>query len=111
MDWGKVEATDPLGFEGRKLRFSELRRKVPGATQKVLTEQWRQLEASGVIQSSTLAGSKLHTEYCLSAYGATLRPVLAALAEWGACDRERRQVNAFSRKDNHVLWLLGYPVS
>jgi DNA-binding HxlR family transcriptional regulator len=70
-------------------RFSELRRKVPGASQKVLTEQLRQLERSGIIERRTLPGARAHTEYRLSDYGVTLRPALLALAKWGARHRER----------------------
>jgi DNA-binding HxlR family transcriptional regulator len=70
-------------------RFSELRRKVPAASQKVMTEQLRQLERSGIVERRTLPGVRVHTEYRLSAYGATLRPALVALAEWGARHRKR----------------------
>ena len=70
-------------------RFSELRRKVPGASQKVMTEQLRQLERSGVVERRTLPDARAHTEYRLSAYGATLRPALTALSKWGARHRER----------------------
>jgi DNA-binding HxlR family transcriptional regulator len=70
-------------------RFSELRRKVPGASQKVMTEQLRQLERSGIVERRTLPDARAHTEYRLSAYGVTLRPALTALAKWGARHRER----------------------
>lgn len=70
-------------------RFSELRRKVPAASQKVMTEQLRQLERCGIVERRTLPGPRVHTEYRLSAYGVTLRPALVALAEWGARHRKR----------------------
>jgi DNA-binding HxlR family transcriptional regulator len=74
-------------------RFSELRRKVPGASQKVMTEQLRQLERSGIVEKRTIAGPRVHTEYRLSLYGTTLRPALSALAEWGARHRKRPDDN------------------
>ena len=70
-------------------RFSELRRKVPAASQKVMTEQLRQLERSGIVERRIFPGTRAHTEYRLSAYGVTLRPALLALAEWGARHRKR----------------------
>ena len=70
-------------------RFNELRRNVPGASQKVLTEQLRQLERSGIIERRVLPGARAHTEYRLSAYGVTLRPALQALANWGEQHRKR----------------------
>jgi DNA-binding HxlR family transcriptional regulator len=69
------------------LRFEELKRRVPGSTQKVLTEHLRQLEASAIVQRSVLPGARPHTEYSLSPYGETLRPALLALADWGAIHR------------------------
>jgi DNA-binding HxlR family transcriptional regulator len=74
------------------LRFGELRRQVPGSTHKVLTEQLRQLEADGIIERTSVASSPPGIEYSLSAYGATLRPVLKALAEWGMRHREKGRV-------------------
>jgi DNA-binding HxlR family transcriptional regulator len=71
------------------LRFEELKRRVPGSSQKVLTEQLRQLEANAIVQRSILPGAQPHTEYRLSPYGETLRPALLALAEWGANHRLR----------------------
>lgn len=70
-------------------RFSELRRKIPGASQKVLTEQLRQLECAGIIERRILPDKRAHTEYRLSPYGGTLAPALTALAEWGARHRKR----------------------
>jgi DNA-binding HxlR family transcriptional regulator len=70
-------------------RFNELRRKVPGASQKVLTEQLRQLERSGIIERRTLPDARVYTQYRLSAYGITLRPALTALAKWGEQHRKR----------------------
>ena len=70
-------------------RFGDLRRKVPGASQKVMTEQLRQLERSGIVERRSLPGPRAHVEYRLSAYGTTLRPALTALAQWGARHRER----------------------
>jgi DNA-binding HxlR family transcriptional regulator len=70
-------------------RFSELRRKVPAASQKVMTEQLRQLERSGIVERRIFPGTRAHTEYRLSPYGVTLRPALLALAEWGARHRRR----------------------
>jgi DNA-binding HxlR family transcriptional regulator len=57
-----------------------------------MTEQLRQLERSGIVDRRTIPVVRTHTEYRLSAYGATLRPALVALAEWGARHRERPDI-------------------
>jgi DNA-binding HxlR family transcriptional regulator len=86
---GKWKPIILYALKQASLRFGELRRQVPGSTHKVLTEQLRQLEADGIIERNTIPGSPPGTEYTLSSYGETLRPVLQALAEWGMRHRER----------------------
>jgi DNA-binding HxlR family transcriptional regulator len=86
---GKWKPLILYSLKDRTLRFEELRDSVPGSTQKVLTEQLRQLQADGIVQRRAVPGARSHTEYSLTPYGETLRPALAALAEWGAGHRRR----------------------
>jgi DNA-binding HxlR family transcriptional regulator len=65
------------------LRFNELRRRVRGATQRVLTRQLRELEADGLVIRTVYAEVPPRVEYRLSAKGETLRPIIAALKAWG----------------------------
>ncbi len=65
------------------LRFNELRRRVRGATQRVLTRQLRELEADGLVIRTIYAEVPPRVEYRLSAKGETLRPIIAALKAWG----------------------------
>ena len=64
------------------MRFGELQRSV-GASQKVLTQQLKELGQDGLIQRQVYAEMPLRVEYSLSAYGHTLQPVLEALYAWG----------------------------
>ena len=66
------------------LRFGQLQRRIPQATQKVLTSQLRQLERDGLVQRSVFHETVLRTQYELTAYGRSLRPVLEELARWGS---------------------------
>ncbi len=68
---------------GRTLRFNELRRQTPDITQRMLTNQLRELEADGLIVRSVYAQVPPKVEYRLSPLGQTLEPVLAALKMWG----------------------------
>ncbi len=86
---GKWKPLILFALKERPRRYGELRREVTGAPRKVFTEQLRQLEAAGVVEREVLPGAAPHTQYSLSVYGETLRPVLEALAEWGAEYRER----------------------
>jgi DNA-binding HxlR family transcriptional regulator len=65
------------------MRFSELRRKVPGVTQRMLTRQLRELESAGLVLRTVYAEVPPRVEYALTVEGESLRPVILALREWG----------------------------
>ena len=65
-------------------RFSDLKRDVPGISEKVLTTHLRDLEADGIVSRREFRdGAVLATEYAFTDYGLTLKPILTALADWG----------------------------
>lgn len=63
-------------------RFNELRRLMPGMTQRMLTTQLRELEADGVISRTVYPQVPPKVEYSITPFGATLEPVLRELAYW-----------------------------
>lgn len=65
------------------LRFSELRRKLPGITAKMLTQQLRELERDGLVHREVYPVVPPKVEYSYSEFGETLRPVLNRIADWG----------------------------
>ena len=65
------------------LRFNEIRRQVPDVTQKMLTNQLRELEADGIIERRVYAEVPPRVEYRLTDYGRTLKPILIAMKDWG----------------------------
>lgn len=85
---GKWKPLILYAMKTQNLRYEELRARVPGCTQKVLTEQLRQLQGAGIVARRT-ASAHPRIEYHLTKYGETLRPALEALAQWGARHRER----------------------
>lgn len=80
---GKWKPVILFQLSGGTLRFSELRRAVSGSTQKMLTQQLRELERDGVIGRKVYAVVPPRVEYSLTPHGQTLRPVLKAMCEWG----------------------------
>ncbi len=64
-------------------RFNELRRRVPEATQRMVTNQLRELEADGLVERRVYAEVPPKVEYSLSPLGRSLEPVLMALKAWG----------------------------
>uniref|UniRef100_UPI0000DD5CE1 Putative HTH-type transcriptional regulator ytcD n=1 Tax=Bacillus subtilis TaxID=1423 RepID=UPI0000DD5CE1 len=67
-----------------KKRTSELKRLMPNITQKMLTQQLRELEADGVINRIVYNQVPPKVEYELSEYGRSLEGILDMLCAWGA---------------------------
>jgi DNA-binding HxlR family transcriptional regulator len=63
-------------------RFNELRRLLPGLTQRMLTNQLRELEQDGLINRKVYAEVPPKVEYSMTAFGKTLEPVLFTLKQW-----------------------------
>lgn len=66
----------------RPYRFGELRRRVDGISQKVLTQNLRNLERDGLITRTVYPTTPPSVEYRLSELGASLGPSLVALYDW-----------------------------
>ncbi|MBD2360440.1 helix-turn-helix transcriptional regulator [Anabaena minutissima FACHB-250] len=63
-------------------RFGELQRSLPGITQKMLTQQLRELEEDGIIHREVYAQIPPKVEYSLTPLGKSLQPILYAMHEW-----------------------------
>jgi DNA-binding HxlR family transcriptional regulator len=70
-------------LSGGTLRFGELKKNMPPISQKVLTQQLRELEIDGIVERKAYSESPPKVEYFLSEKGSTLTPVLDSLYEWG----------------------------
>lgn len=66
-----------------KLRTSELKRAIPGITQKMLTQQLRELEEDQIILRKVYNQVPPKVEYSLSEYGDSLGNILDLLCSWG----------------------------
>jgi DNA-binding HxlR family transcriptional regulator len=69
-------------FQGIK-RFSELRRALDGVSQKVLTQQLRDMERDGIVARTVYAQVPLKVEYSITPLGLSLKPVVEAMHQWG----------------------------
>ena len=63
-------------------RFSELRRRIEGISQKMLTQTLRGLERDGLVYRTVHPEVPVRVEYSLTEAGRTLREPLRALEEW-----------------------------
>ncbi|MBN2030800.1 helix-turn-helix transcriptional regulator [bacterium] len=64
-------------------RFGEIKHFIPGITQKMLTQQLRELEKDKIINRKVYPVVPPKVEYALTEYGKTLMPILDAMAGWG----------------------------
>ncbi len=69
-------------LQGTK-RFGELRKSIGHVSQKVLTSQLRQMEASGLLTRKVYAEVPPRVEYTLTELGYSLKPILDAMRQWG----------------------------
>lgn len=81
---GKWKALIMWQLSLRVLRFNELRRLFPDVTQKMLTQQLRDLEHNGLISRKIYHQVPPKVEYALTDFGKTLMPVLIQMNQWGA---------------------------
>jgi DNA-binding HxlR family transcriptional regulator len=65
------------------LRFSELQKRMPSATAKMLTQQLRQLEEDGLVRREVFPVVPPRTEYSLTERGKSLAPIASAMVIWG----------------------------
>jgi len=65
-------------------RFGELKKTISGITQRMLTNQLRELERDGVIKRQVYAEVPPKVEYSLTILGLSLKPILQAMKDWGA---------------------------
>ena len=72
-------------------RFGELRKSVTGITQKVLTNNLRQMEASGLVKRKVYAEVPPRVEYSLTETGLSLKSILDSMVVWGNSYREKQK--------------------
>jgi|SRR5580692_3296231 DNA-binding HxlR family transcriptional regulator len=86
---GKWKALIFRELQSKGVRYGQLKRKLPEASQRMLTLQLRQLERDGLLKRTVHRESVIRTQYELTAYGRTLLPALEALSRWGARHKSR----------------------
>ena len=65
------------------LRFGELKKAIPNVTEKMLTQQLRELEEDKMILRKVYRQVPPKVEYSLTKFGETIMPALMTLREWG----------------------------
>jgi DNA-binding HxlR family transcriptional regulator len=80
---GKWKGVILFHLQSGTQRFGELRKRMPGITQRMLTKQLRALEDDNLVVRKVYAEVPPRVEYTLSEIGESLRPVIDTLKAWG----------------------------
>lgn len=67
----------------RPWRFNEMRKSIPGISQKALTDSLRSMEEDGLIVRTVYPEVPPHVEYSISELGNTMRPIIQSMENWG----------------------------
>ncbi|OKK25256.1 HxlR family transcriptional regulator [Streptomyces sp. CB02488] len=70
-------------LESGPCRPGELRRQLPGLSEKVLTQALREMADDGLVHREVYDELPLRTEYSLTPFGRELSEALAPLSDWG----------------------------
>lgn len=80
---GKYKVIIIWNLIDKTLRYCELRRAIPKATPKMLSQQLKELESDGIINRILYPVVPPKTEYSLTELGKTLAPIISELCKWG----------------------------
>ncbi|ELP58424.1 HxlR family transcriptional regulator [Clostridium pasteurianum DSM 525 = ATCC 6013] len=93
---GKWKALILLNLSEHKvIRFNEFKRLIPEITQKMLSQQLRDLNDNGLVNKTIYSQVPPMVEYSLTKIGLDLIPILKSMDKWG-----KRFVNNFMNLHN-----------
>ncbi len=84
MIGGKYKSLILWHLIGATLRFGELRKLIPQATPKMLTQQLRELEEDNLLARTVYPVVPPKVEYSLTDLGRSIEPILGSMYDWGA---------------------------
>nr|WP_069881968.1 helix-turn-helix domain-containing protein [Bosea sp. BIWAKO-01] len=98
-DCGFASALNAIGGKWKTLilwevniaprRFGELRRLLPGISEKVLAQQLREMEVDSLVHREVFPGAVQRVEYSVTEFGKSLNSAVIVLSKWGK-DHEAR---------------------
>lgn len=91
---GRWKAAILWELDGQTRRFGELRRLLPGISEKMLIQQLRELVADDLVLRVARNAVPPHVEYSLTPLGESLNQALGPLADWGVYYAQVREGSA-----------------
>ncbi|GLZ10776.1 transcriptional regulator [Actinomadura sp. NBRC 104425] len=98
---GKWKALILWALQDGPVRFGELRREIPGISEKMLIQQLKELQGHGVVHRESFHEIPPRVEYSLTPLGVSLTEALDALGEWGT--RHLAELAARTGRPPHPL--------
>ena len=98
---GKWKAVVLWYLKGGTLRFSEIKKRIPDITEKMLSIQLKTLEQDGLIERKVYGVKPpVRVEYSLTEFGKSLSETLNAIAKWGRnyAEKEGKMVELEEKK-------------
>lgn len=83
-----------------KKSYSEIRDNLPGVSEKMLSQQLKELERDNLIGKNVLSLKPYRVEYFLSKDGESLTPLYKFISEWGISYLKRNGIDYL--KDQHL---------
>jgi DNA-binding HxlR family transcriptional regulator len=86
---GRWKGTILWRLSNGPMRTSELRRSIPGITERMLIRHLQELVRDGIVRRKQESSIPPCVRYSISAYGKTLVPVLEVICDWGRLHLKR----------------------
>jgi DNA-binding HxlR family transcriptional regulator len=86
---GKWKVLILWGLHTAPRRFGELRRLIPGISEKMLIQHLKEMEADGIVTRKDYKEVPPRVEYALTSFGSSLNEALVPLCNWGQDHMER----------------------
>ncbi|MFZ6008947.1 MAG: winged helix-turn-helix transcriptional regulator [Bacteroidota bacterium] len=80
--------------------YSDIRKNLPLVSEKMLSQQLKELERDKLVEKNVLSEKPLRVEYYLSEEGKSLAPLLEFLSQWGISYLKRHGIDYL--KDQHL---------
>src|SRR5260370_41988215 len=80
---GKWKVLILWGLRAAPRRFGELRRQIPGISEKMLIQHLKEMESDGIVTRKDYKEVPPRVEYALTSFGGSLCEALTPLCEWG----------------------------
>jgi len=91
---GKWKLPILYNLREQTLRFNALKKALPGVTQKMLTQQLREMERDGLVSRKVFAEVPPKVEYSITPIAKELEPILGSLCGWGTAYKKVHQSKA-----------------